>query len=282
MAEVYWIHLPEHTDMFTEGYIGVTKTTAADRYKSHVNSSRLNKKHHLKISYAIRKYGADNLIVETLVICDEDYSLWLEEKLRPELEIGWNLAKGGSKPPVRKGPMGPEFSRKLSERNSGVPKSEETKRKISETLMGHDYSTPESRQKARETFKRNFTDLGLKRKSISEEVRCKTGSLLRKAIFPGEQFWRKRNFNQSNTLVDKILLCSKANLMFDLFSKKDGIITCALVADVLSMDGKDKSVRKNIGKYLSYFKAGWNPNTDSAWLEDFKKEDQDVPRSMAS
>jgi len=22
---VYWIHLPEHTDMFTEGYIGVSK-----------------------------------------------------------------------------------------------------------------------------------------------------------------------------------------------------------------------------------------------------------------
>ena len=35
MAVVYWIHLPEHTDMFSEGYIGVTENIKR-RYYEHL------------------------------------------------------------------------------------------------------------------------------------------------------------------------------------------------------------------------------------------------------
>ena len=35
MAFVYWIHLPEHTDIFTEGYVGFTKLTPHERFKTH-------------------------------------------------------------------------------------------------------------------------------------------------------------------------------------------------------------------------------------------------------
>lgn len=98
MAEVYWIHLPEHTDMFTEGYIGVTKNTARSRFCGHLQSAYSEKGWNYRISGVIRKYnGREGLIVETLVVCDEDYAYDLENKLRPKERIGWNLAIGGTK-----------------------------------------------------------------------------------------------------------------------------------------------------------------------------------------
>lgn len=275
MAEVYWIRLPEHTDMFTQGYIGVTTKTAQERFTAHVNASKLNKKHHLKISYAIRKYGAENLVVQTLVICDDSYSLELEEKLRPHKEIGWNLAKGGSKPPVREGKMSAEFCKAISDRNKGVAKSQETRNKISEALVGHNYSTPESIEKAKATFHKNFTSQGKKRKPPPLETRLSTADKVRKEVIPDQHFWRNARFNISKDVLDKWELCSSADLMFNHFKVNLGCVSCRSIASVLTLDGNIKAVRRNIGKYLSYFKAGWVPLEDPFWVEDFK-EGQDV------
>ena len=33
-TSVYWIHRPEHTDMFTQGYVGITKDIKR-RFKAH-------------------------------------------------------------------------------------------------------------------------------------------------------------------------------------------------------------------------------------------------------
>lgn len=93
MAEIYWIHLPEHTDMFSEGYIGVTKYTAKKRFAQH--RERSCSSDNQNICKAIRKYGHENLIVETLVIADMAYCLEVESKLRPTIYIGWNIAMGG-------------------------------------------------------------------------------------------------------------------------------------------------------------------------------------------
>jgi len=35
MAVVYWIHLPEHTDIASQGYVGVSNTTASKRFTHH-------------------------------------------------------------------------------------------------------------------------------------------------------------------------------------------------------------------------------------------------------
>lgn len=93
MAEVYWIHLEEHTDMFSQGYIGVTKHSAKERFAEHKH--RANMDSDLNISKAIRKYGSENLIVDTLVIADMDYCFNVESKLRPSAFIGWNISVGG-------------------------------------------------------------------------------------------------------------------------------------------------------------------------------------------
>lgn len=93
---VYWIHHPKHTDMFTQGYIGIT-TRFARRMFEH-KALTTNK----YLSNAIKKYGWDNLIKEVLLIADKEYCVDVETKLRSNDAIGWNLVKGGGIPPVNR------------------------------------------------------------------------------------------------------------------------------------------------------------------------------------
>lgn len=93
MAEVYWIHLPEHTDVFSQGYVGVTKYTSQERFNQH--KQRAASSDYQNISKAIRKYGHENLLVDTLLIAEMDYCLDIEMKLRPSPFVGWNIAVGG-------------------------------------------------------------------------------------------------------------------------------------------------------------------------------------------
>lgn len=98
--EVYWIHLPEHTDILTQGYIGLTGKGTHRRFLSHKNSSKNPKLSHKIISKAFNKYG-DRLVVDTLVVCDKDYAKYLENALRPSDFIGWNMNAGGYTPSER-------------------------------------------------------------------------------------------------------------------------------------------------------------------------------------
>lgn len=102
MAEVYWVHLPEHTDVFTQGYVGYTAQTALERFETHKKESRYTTKKLTIIHKAILKYG-NNLVVDTLVVCDEEYGLYVENALRPTEKIGWNIVPGGGKPPNHTG-----------------------------------------------------------------------------------------------------------------------------------------------------------------------------------
>lgn len=113
---VYWIHHVDHTDMFTQGYIGVTKSIKR-RFEEHKNRPS---NAHLK--NAINKYGWDSLVKEVLIIADEAYCLAIELKLRANDKMGWNLIVGGGMPPSS---CGKKFIR-----------SEEWKRKQSEAKKG--------------------------------------------------------------------------------------------------------------------------------------------------
>jgi hypothetical protein len=92
-CSVYWIRHPDHTDMFTQGYIGITNNTKV-RWNDH-NKRPSN----LHIKRAVKKYGWDNLIKQVILIADKAYCLAVETKLRPTNQIGWNVASGGSMPP---------------------------------------------------------------------------------------------------------------------------------------------------------------------------------------
>jgi hypothetical protein len=111
-------------------YIGVTSWTVARRYAEHCRTARQGRGYALHS--AIRKYGQDRFLVETLVIADDiDYLHELELKaiktfgtLHP---AGYNLTAGGE------GILGLSERSKLkrSEALKGRPVSSEARAKIS-------------------------------------------------------------------------------------------------------------------------------------------------------
>jgi predicted GIY-YIG superfamily endonuclease/ribosomal protein L37AE/L43A len=118
---VYWIRHKDHTDMFSQGYIGISKD-AEKRFNQHFKRTQ---NRHLK--FAINKYGWDNLVKQQLIIAEKDYCLNLERKLRPTDDIGWNCVSGGGLPPLAKKGMG--LGRKAW--NKGLAWSNEYKEKVS-------------------------------------------------------------------------------------------------------------------------------------------------------
>ncbi len=93
-CEVYWIRLPEHTNILVDGYIGITSLGLTYRYNIHKSIARRGVTNSI-IARAIRKYG-DNLVVSSLVIGDEAYCQLIENRLRPVPGVGWNIGVGGS------------------------------------------------------------------------------------------------------------------------------------------------------------------------------------------
>lgn len=149
LAEVYWIRLPEHTDVFSQGYVGVTRHTALRRFSGH-KSEAVRHVNNSIIGNAIRKYGGE-LIVETLVICDIEYAIGLEIKLRPEDKIGWNTVMGGGLPPITYGDrMSKEKREAVTSAKRGVPLSEEARQRMRDAWKTREPSklTREDRQMA--------------------------------------------------------------------------------------------------------------------------------------
>jgi len=119
---VYWIHHPSHTDIFSQGYVGVS-VNFDTRLRSH---KRAKQNAHLR--NAINKHGWDNLVKETVLIADTDYCLDIETKLRSEDNTGWNIVKGGGMPPSSKGKT---WTSTKPAWNKGLPWSDEFKEKVS-------------------------------------------------------------------------------------------------------------------------------------------------------
>lgn len=94
-AYLYWIHSPNATEMFKEGYIGVS-TKPYKRFKAH--RSCLRNPRRAEESYTEDFIGAFNS--ETLVMkildCGKLTKMFHKEyMLRPTENIGWNIAVGG-------------------------------------------------------------------------------------------------------------------------------------------------------------------------------------------
>lgn len=158
MAEVYWIRLPEHKEIKSEGYVGVSQNSTK-RINKHFYMLENNCHENIHLTRAYNKY--DTLVKEIVLIGDESYCYEIENTLRPKYNIGWNIAPGGDKPPLSV--KGRGKGRKLSEEHrkkiadktffkefnkseqrkiltsktmKGVPKSENQKRKQSESMKG--------------------------------------------------------------------------------------------------------------------------------------------------
>ena len=99
---VYWIHNINHTNPYTEGYIGIS-TKPINRFKYHSN---LKCADNYPLYEAIKK-GAVQTILHEFKTREE--ALEREIEYRPKEKIGWNIIPGGTDVPSRKGkpsPMG--------------------------------------------------------------------------------------------------------------------------------------------------------------------------------
>jgi Mor family transcriptional regulator len=89
---LYWIYRSCHTNLFNEGYIGITNNPTK-RWGEH---RRLAKTKQYHIHHALNKYKD----IKFQVLCCGNFKdiLDLESKLRPIDNIGWNTCPGGNFP----------------------------------------------------------------------------------------------------------------------------------------------------------------------------------------
>jgi hypothetical protein len=96
---VYWVRRPEYTDIFTQGYVGISSQPVKDRWADH---SRDSNRHNGILRTATK--GHKDTIYEVVVVAqDRGYCERIERLLRPKERIGWNLAPGGGNPDNKAG-----------------------------------------------------------------------------------------------------------------------------------------------------------------------------------
>lgn len=162
MAFVYWAHLPEHTDMLSQGYIGFTSGTVEKRWAGHLSDAK--RCPHIIFYKALAKYG-DKIVLETILEGDIDYCLDVENKLRPTNKIGWNIKVGGDYGSIGVIPSD-ESRKKMSESHTGEKNhfygkthTDEMKAKMSTDRIGTFVSqeTRDKQSKARLGKKMNLS-----------------------------------------------------------------------------------------------------------------------------
>lgn len=147
-AIVYWAHLPSHTDVRTQGYVGFSRYPLAVRSNQHRKNARLRNARKNRFYEALQDHS-DAVQFRVLCVGAPEYCLDLEHALRPTQNIGWNMACGGDAPALGR-VMTAEHKAKIDAAKRGRPRSEETKRKLSEALKGNQCAkgsvrTPEMR-----------------------------------------------------------------------------------------------------------------------------------------
>lgn len=86
---VYWIREKTHTNIYKEGYVGITKGTLEERIRSH----RKNKGNSIVAGKLRAGRDLKYSVVHELDTLEE--ALELEALYRPTQNIGWNLQRGG-------------------------------------------------------------------------------------------------------------------------------------------------------------------------------------------
>lgn len=258
MAIVYWIRRTEHTDIFTEGYVGVTSRNLEERIADHVKVAGETHKRVYAVHKAIRSIGIDSLVYSAVVIAEEDYCYEVEFKLRPTKGIGWNIAEGGNKPPSK----------------LGFKHSEESKEKISKVWKGKKRS---SESVARSVESRR----GFKHKEESlEKMRIASTGREQSAETVEKRVSKIRGRKYSEDHRKKI---SDSRLSKNPWEIKPANIETWTKADVyyqywLEEKSPYKVARKlglkhkTLAAMWRWFDNGYNPSEKEEWLKTFKEE----------
>lgn len=94
---LYWIRENLHKDMYTEGYIGITKNPK-NRLSTH-NTSLKNYHRNKKTYYSrdfVNSFNNEDLLFSIIDCGEFEYIINKEYLLRPTERIGWNYAIGGN------------------------------------------------------------------------------------------------------------------------------------------------------------------------------------------
>lgn len=233
MAFIYWIRHKDHTDIFSEGYVGYTSKTVEQRWKGHQKEVKSSRCPSYPIYNAMKKYG-DNIVVDTILEGSEDYCAEIEQKLRPSVKIGWNIHVGGNK--GFKGDTHSEEARKkISLAGKGREFSEDHRRKISEANKQR-VVTDETREKISKAHS------GIPRSKDSVE---------KQRLFYKDNPWKNPKANSAVWLMALDL----ASIYFE---------DCSISAKGLAKKSCLKETQ--VTKILMKFRAGWNPSICESWL----------------
>ena len=91
---LYWIRRKSHTDILTEGYIGIS-INPHERFTEHKRCLRKETSKNYRTDFK-QAYKEDDLVYEILFKSTQEYCMMIERKLRPSWCVGWNIAAGGS------------------------------------------------------------------------------------------------------------------------------------------------------------------------------------------
>jgi group I intron endonuclease len=95
-AFVYWLHLPTHTDPFSQGYVGVS-CDPKKRLRVHTWLAKKGRHENPILENVFNKH--EKVLHTILLIGEENYCYEIENKMRPSKNTGWNINIGGTKPP---------------------------------------------------------------------------------------------------------------------------------------------------------------------------------------
>lgn len=257
MAIVYWIRKPEHTDMFSQGYIGVTSRTLEDRVAEHTKVAGENHKKVYAIHKAIRSIGIENLACSVVLIADEDYCYKIEAKLRPKKKVGWNIAEGGSKPPSKIGfKHSDESKEKISQVWKGKKRSPESVAKSVESRRGFKHSN-ESREKMREASTGRKQSLETVEKRVSKikgQTRTEEQKKHLSEVRLSKNPWEIKPAN--------IDTWAKADFYFEMWIEEKSPYK---VARTLGLK------HKTLEAMFKWFVRGYIPLKNETWLEKFSE-----------
>ena len=118
-------------------YVGQTERPASIRRTEHFSELRTQTHTNPYLQKSWNKYGEDSFVFNILEHCDdsklgENEDWWIKYFDSENRDKGYNLQSGGLVGYTRS----KEFGKKISERLKGVPRSEETKLKISLSNSG--------------------------------------------------------------------------------------------------------------------------------------------------
>lgn len=260
--QVYWLHLAEHLDIHSEGYVGITSKTAIERFKKHCNVT--DNGGDFSINKAIRKYGADNIVIDIVCITSDEHARWLERKLRPLPFIGWNMQCGGIGNPYLTDEQRRSAVIKRNEtlkERGGLPSKEKHhnwKGGTSQSyLRKHGNFVKKSKElisKEAKLRNKDFIDNGGEWVSCRPEVKLKFSEAHKKR-FQELGWW-------VNSQANNKLWLSAAKVMV---LRKRLSLPKDLISEVIGVS------KNSTPKLLSKLFSGWNPLEDNRWIEFYEQ-----------